>query len=128
MQCYRKQCPPNPSLNADCKELPTVQGRCCPQYDCVDKSLGREEPPLDIEETLDMLDEVKDAILDIFRDTTNVFQETNESESDTDSRNGTTNEETILPNTTEQPEIEYSLEEVDPTPIPTLIIATEAGK
>ena len=53
-------------------------------------------------------------------------EETNESESDTDSRNGTTNEETILPNTTEQPEIEYSLEEVDPTPIPTLIIATEA--
>jgi hypothetical protein len=83
IQCFIKDCV-TPHDLSKCQKLPIEEGSCCPKYKCgetayVETPLGREDiPNFNVADTLDMLDKVKDSLLNIFNNATDVFQEIND--------------------------------------------------
>ena len=81
IECFIQECQP-PRNGSECQQLPITEGTCCPKYDCNEKETsdtiqGRQDiPAFNVEDTLDMLDKVKESVISVLNDVAEDITET----------------------------------------------------
>jgi hypothetical protein len=79
VDCFQKECE-TPNESVDCQPLPVESGVCCPKYQCLETNnvdFSSKTDDSNSEERNEILETVKTTIMDIFLDTTGLFQEVN---------------------------------------------------